>query len=134
MQAVVQYSLATMKRYGFPKAARLVRTADYRKVYAKGRRRNLEWLVAFSFPNGTPQSRVGFTLPGSFGSAVERNRTKRRLRDAVRKHLAELGPGWDIVLQPRRAALSLAFAEIEATVQKLFQSCAGAAEQGLRKS
>jgi ribonuclease P protein component len=113
-----------MKRDGFPKGGRLVRTADYRKVYATGKRRNLDWLVAFSLSCSGSQSRVGYTLPGSFGSAIERNRTKRRLREAVRKHWAELGPGWDIVLQPRRAALALSFSEIEQTVMKLFQTCA----------
>jgi ribonuclease P protein component len=55
---------------------------------------------------------------------VERNRTKRRLREAVRKHWSELGRGWDIVLQPRRGALALPFSEIEQTVLRLFQTYA----------
>ena len=124
-----------MKANRFPKGARLLRTADYRKVYAQGRRRNLDWLMAVLLPSNLEQSRVGFTLPGSFGSAVERNRTKRRLREVVRRNWAELGPGWDIVLQPRRTALALEFSEIEETVRRLFQSCArAAAERGQKES
>jgi ribonuclease P protein component len=124
-----------MKAHRLPKGARLLRTADYRKVYAKGRRRNLDWLLAIALATGSEPSRVGYTLPGAFGTAVERNRTKRRLREAVRRNWADLGAGWDIVLQPRRAALSLAFADLEATVRALFQSCARAAdERGLQKS
>jgi len=113
-----------MKRYGFPKSAHLLRSVDYRKVYAEGRRRNLDWVVAFSLSTGKPVSRLGLTVPASFGPAVERNRVKRRLREAARKHWPELGTGWDIVLQPRRSALLLEFARIEGAVQKLFQSCA----------
>ena len=113
-----------MKRYGFPKSTHLLRSADFRKVYADGRRRNLDWLVSFSLTTGNRSSRVGFTVPAAFGPAVDRNRIKRRLREAVRKHWAELGPGWDIVLNPRRTALALEFPRIEETVRKLFRSCA----------
>ena len=117
-------SRVPMKRYGFPKSAHLLRTADFRKVYAEGRRRSLDWLLAFSLATGRGVSRVGFTVPAAFGPAVERNRVKRRLREAVRKNWAELGPGWDLVFHPRRAALALEFSRIEQTVRKLFQSCA----------
>ena len=115
------------KRFGFPKSVRLLRTADFRKVYSEGRRRNVDWLLAFSLPTGKPLSRVGFAVPSSLGGAVERNRVKRRLREAVRTNLSELGPGWDIVLRPRSPALSLEFAAIEETVQKFFRACARSA-------
>ena len=35
-----------------------------------------------------------------------RNRIKRRLRDVFRRHRARMGAQWDIVLNPRRAALT----------------------------
>jgi ribonuclease P protein component len=116
-----------MKRYGFQKRARLLRTTDYRKVYSDGRRRNLGWLVVFTLATGNSGSRVGLTVPGSFGGAVERNRVKRRLREAVRKNWSELGDGWDIILHPRPAARSLEFGEIEDTIRKFFQTCARSA-------
>ena len=113
-----------MKRFGFPKSAHLLRTADYRRVYADGRRRSLDWLVAFSLHTGNAVSRIGLTVPRAFGPAVDRNRVKRRLREAVRKNRKDLGPGWDIVLNPRRAALAIEFTRMEETIRKLFQSCA----------
>jgi ribonuclease P protein component len=113
-----------MKQHAFPRSARLLRTADYRKVYAEGRRRSLEFLVVFAMRNGKPLSRIGLTVPSSLGGAVERNRLKRRLREAARRHLEELGPGWDLVLGPRASAKSVPFDRIEATIRELFRSCA----------
>ncbi|MBI4461260.1 MAG: ribonuclease P protein component [Acidobacteria bacterium] len=124
---------ASGKKLAFPRCVRLLRTADYRKVYAAGRRRNLDFLLAFVLPTEKPLSRIGLAVPRSLGGAVERNRLKRRLREAARRHLGELGPGWDVVFNPRPAAKTVAFARLEGAVQKLFLSCAQkAAEEKLR--
>lgn len=47
--------------------------------------------------------RVGFTCSKKVGNAVARNRAKRRLREAARIVLPELGrDGWDYVLVGRK--------------------------------
>jgi ribonuclease P protein component len=57
--------------------------------------------------------RVGFTVSKKVGTAVERNRVRRRLRDVVRlSAAAALRPGHDYVLIGRRAALKLPFDQI----------------------
>jgi ribonuclease P protein component len=49
--------------------------------------------------DGTNAVRVGFTCSKKVGNAVARNRAKRRLREAARAVLPDLGrPGWDYVL------------------------------------
>src|ERR1700741_3459090 len=54
--------------------------------------------------------RVGFTVSGKVGTAVERNRVRRRLREVVRLSAAtELDRGHDYVFIGRRAALSVPF-------------------------
>ena len=55
--------------------------------------------------------RVGFTVSRKVGTAVERNRVRRRLKELVRLAQAAAGlpAGNDYVLVGRRAALSLAF-------------------------
>jgi ribonuclease P protein component len=48
-------------------------------------------------------TRVGFTCSKKVGNAVARNRAKRRLREAARIVLPELGrDGWDYVLVGRK--------------------------------
>jgi ribonuclease P protein component len=67
--------------------------------------------------------RLGLTVPRAVGKAVARNRIKRRLREAFRRHRAEFGPQWDIVLNPRRAALNAPFTELEQALLRVIQKC-----------
>ena len=58
--------------------------------------------------------RVGFTVTKKTGNAVERNRIRRRLREAAKKTMhvggaARFQPGFDYVLIARREAISAPF-------------------------
>jgi ribonuclease P protein component len=72
---------------------------------------------------GGESARLGLTVPRAIGGAVLRNRIKRRLREAFRMHRAEFGSQWDIVVNPRRAALAAPFSEIERAFQKVIEKC-----------
>jgi len=68
--------------------------------------------------------RVGFTVTRAIGNSVERNRIRRRTREAVRFHIAELAPlpqAVDIVINPKRSALTADFAELSAEVERAFR-------------
>ena len=68
-------------------------------------------------------ARLGLTVPRAIGGAVVRNRIKRRIREAFRLHRAEIGSQWDIVVNPRRAALSASFADIQRALRKVIEKC-----------
>jgi ribonuclease P protein component len=60
-------------------------------------------------------ARFGFTVSRKVGSAVERNRVRRRLREIVRRNAALMAQdGHDYVLIGRRAALATPFETITA--------------------
>jgi ribonuclease P protein component len=105
-----------------------MRSADFRKVYDHGTRVSLPVFAAFCLERSDPEestgcARLGLTVPRAIGGAVVRNRIKRRLREAFRKQRAELDPRWDIVLNPRRAALDAPFGELEQALRKVIQKC-----------
>jgi ribonuclease P protein component len=62
--------------------------------------------------------RAGFTASRKVGNAVERNRARRRLKEAARRTLAQAGrPGHDYVLVARRGALAHPFARLLADLE-----------------
>jgi len=65
-------------------------------------------LQARSRPDNGP-TRVGFTVSKKVGTAVERNRVRRRLKAVLGRLAAALRSGHDYVLIGRRAALALPF-------------------------
>jgi len=66
-------------------------------------------------------SRVGFTVGKVMGKAHERNRMKRRMKEALRRHVDLLPSGCDLIFHPRRAVLTLDFKKLEAEVVRILQ-------------
>jgi len=99
---------------GFPRAARLLKHSDFERVYKQGRRHFSPHMTVFYLSQAEAHSpeqsaRVGFTVGRVLGGAVERNRIKRRLREAVRLRRALLKGGVDVVINPKKSALTLEF-------------------------
>jgi ribonuclease P protein component len=83
---------------------RLSRSRDFDAVYRHGRSVSTRFLVLYSFPrddDGDP--RLGIAVPKGAGTAVERNRVKRRLRESWRARLERVPRGRDYVLIARPA-------------------------------
>jgi ribonuclease P protein component len=64
--------------------------------------------------------RVGFTVGRALGGAVQRNRMKRRLREAVRLTRPVAGPSADVVINPKKSLLTTDFAEVVNEVSRAF--------------
>ena len=102
---------------GFPRTARLLKHADFERVYKQGRRHSSPHMTVFYLVQATDASqekraRVGFTVGRVLGGAVERNRIKRRLREAVRLRRSSLLGAVDIVINPKKSILKLEFATV----------------------
>jgi ribonuclease P protein component len=71
---------------------------------------------AIASPLGHP--RVGIVVPRYSGSAVDRNRLKRRLRELVRTRLLPAALSVDIVIRARPDAYAASFDALEADVTR----------------
>jgi ribonuclease P protein component len=138
--------MPTKKTAGFPRAARLLRHADFERVYKQGRRHFSTCMTVFYWPRpeaagegrvqtkaraGAPSAvaqgrsapqglRVGFTVGRVLGGAVQRNRMKRRLREAVRMTLPAPGVAADVVINPKKGLLAADFADVVNEVKRAF--------------
>lgn len=110
------------RRAGFPRSIRLLRHEDFERVYKLGKRHFALHLTVFYLRRAEGGSlRVGFTVGRVLGGAVERNRIKRRLREAVRLRAALSRAAVDIVVHPKKSALTAAFAELRDEIGRAFE-------------
>ena len=101
-------------------------------MYEKGRRHFSGNLTAFymrrsdeSIAVGAGPVRVGFTVGKALGGSVERNRMRRRLREAVRLQMTLLGgitEPVDIVINPKKSVLKVEFAVLAEEVSRALQT------------
>ena len=114
----------TKPDYSFPKQFRLLQSSDYRRVYKAGMRVSGACFRAFCCARAEGAGpRVGLTVPKALGKAVDRNRIKRRMREAVRHEVRELGPEWDIVFNPRQTVLTVPMTDLQREVRRVFRRC-----------
>jgi ribonuclease P protein component len=104
---------------GFPRAARLLKHSDFDRVYKQGRRHFSSHMTVFYLrqaEDAVPEkcSRIGFTVGKVLGGAVERNRIKRRLREAVRlrRSVLKSAGAVDVVINPKKSVLTLEFSVV----------------------
>jgi ribonuclease P protein component len=71
---------------------------------------------AIASPLGHP--RVGVVVPRYSGSAVDRNRLKRRLRELVRTRLLPAAPSVDVVIRARPDAYAASFDALTVDVER----------------
>jgi ribonuclease P protein component len=69
--------------------------------------------------NELPVARLGVSASRAVGSAVRRNRAKRRLREAFRPVLADVRGGWDLVVIARPALLDAEWPAVQAAARSL---------------
>jgi ribonuclease P protein component len=112
-------------KQSFPRSSRILRSADFRTVYDNGTRVSGPLFAAFCLARESDGVgvRIGLTVPKALGGAVVRNRIKRRLRAAFRLQRADWNIDWDIVLNPRKAAILAPFADLERALAEVIRKC-----------
>ena len=118
-------SLRSRSRSRVKRRFRLRRQSDFQAAIGGKRIYTGRALVAFAVPREADESRVGVTVSRNVKGSVNRNRARRRIREAARDRL--LGPDsplhgmgirYDVVLIARPAALEVPFADLEAETEQ----------------
>lgn len=104
------------------RANRLRRPDQFRRARREGRTYQTP-LLALSVARGRHHRvRCGFVVGRQLGTAVRRNRAKRRVREAVRLALSSVAPGYDLVFVVRSPeVLSAPFLAIRQMVEQLLR-------------
>ncbi|MBK1851550.1 MULTISPECIES: ribonuclease P protein component [unclassified Marinobacter] len=113
-----------MKALNFPKSHRLLRPADYGKVFndvqLKVPHRNF---LILATPNNLGHARIGLVFAKkNLKLSVQRNRIKRQVRETFR-HQPEL-PGMDIIVLGRQGLAVLDNQTVQASLNGLWQRLA----------
>ena len=116
-----QSSLHGDRRKKNPRSGRLLRHADFERVYKQGRRHFSTNMTVFYLRRVEGEGlRVGFTVSRALGGAVVRNRMKRRLRESVRLTRPVVGPSVDVVINPKKSLETAPFSDLLTEVQRAF--------------
>ena len=112
-----------------PQQSRMRRPEDFRRVLRTGRRAGGSVIAghllladgsAGAVRSGDP-AKVGFVVSRAVGSAVVRNRVKRRLRELMRRRVASLPGGCLLVLRAHPAAAGVRQADLAADLDLVIE-------------
>ncbi len=115
-RALEAYRLVLYIVVALNRALRLRKSSEFQRVRQQGRSITSRLLILAWVPNEVGRLRIGFVVSKRISKlAVKRNRVKRLLSEAIRRHLSELPAGWDIVLSARNyiTAADLPALEVE---------------------
>lgn len=105
----------------FPKAARLRKTPEFKRIYEAKKVASDSVLIVFALPNGLEHARLGLAVSKKAGNAVVRNRWKRLIREAFRKHFRSWDHHLDLIVLPQRGSTPPSARIVEQSLLKLIK-------------
>jgi ribonuclease P protein component len=97
------------------------RPAEFKRVYAGGKRLGSEFFSVNAQANGATSARLGMSIAARIlRRSVDRNRVRRLIRESFRVHQLSL-PALDIVIGARAGVLAADNAQLRAALEKLWQ-------------
>ncbi|MDD5146199.1 MAG: ribonuclease P protein component [Candidatus Pacebacteria bacterium] len=97
-----------------PKPYRLTKNNDFQNVFQNGRVAGGSFLAIKAAPNTLTHCRIGFVVSKKVSNkATDRNRVKRRLREAMRGFLPQFNNHFDMVLLTKKEIKDKEFGQIK---------------------
>ena len=98
---------------------------DFRRLYNRGKTVTDPALVIYYSKNRAGICRIGITTSKKIGNAVERNRSRRLLKEAFRSVCSDVLPNYDIVIVARSKTKYLKSTRLAEIMRRIFS------EQGM---
>ena len=99
----------------------LRRNKEFRYVYRKGRSVSDSHMVLVYVPTKTPHLKVGFSVSKKLGNSVERNKIKRRMKEAFFSQLDHISHNCLLVFTPRERAKGSDYQQLLLSITKLLK-------------
>lgn len=108
-------------QHAFPKKLRLLKQADFQRVYRNAERHGSHFLILLVAKNGLAYPRLGCSIAKkNIRKAMRRNAIKRQIRESFRKRQHEL-TGLDIIVIAPKTSNELANSELQRCLEKHWQ-------------
>jgi ribonuclease P protein component len=90
----------------------LTASPEFKRVYGKGSVYRGRLFSVHVLPNDLGKPRLGLSVSKRVGTAVRRNRVRRRLKEVFRRRAEDLSGSLDLVISARSAAAEASFEEL----------------------
>lgn len=117
---------------GLSRTRRLKHNAAFQAAYRQGRKYIGQYMVLFRLVSPEASIRLGVVSSRKVGGAVQRNRARRRLREAFRLNRDAFTGTADVVLVARSAVLEAPWDKLVAELRALATRSEPARKDGLR--
>jgi ribonuclease P protein component len=119
---------------GRRKSTTLTASPEFERVYRNGSVYRGRLFSVHALPNATGEPRLGLSVSKKVGTAVKRNKVRRRLKEAFRFSAQRLPDNLDVVISARPAAAEASFEELNEeflrSVRRFFRSAEARAADG----
>ena len=113
-----------------PRAARLRKSREFQEAFDQEQVAVGRFMVARLRTAADANLRLGIISSRKVGPAVDRNRARRRLREAWRRIRCQLRPSHDVLLIARRPIVTASAVEVEAELLRLMTKLCVVRDQG----
>lgn len=102
-----------------PRRERIRKRREFVEIQGRGRKVHTDSFIVFVVSRDDGPARLGVTVSRKVGSAVERNRVKRLVREAFRRHKAFFPRASDVVFVAKRGAVSANQEQVNREIERL---------------